>query len=152
MSAVLYGRKPNCFFCRRMTHLALSVTRVMHGVRIETFKLVWREEEAPLVAFYLCEEVLLLVVMRRCNVACGRRLGTSKCNYKRTRSYRISNYSPRSQIPYPPCQWAAGWMSAVPSFSGPAVCWSSSSWNRESRGRSFYPPCHSVSAANIPFK
>lgn len=69
-----------------MTYLALSVTRVMHRVRIETFKLVWREEDAPLVAFYLCKEVLLLVVMCRCNVACGRRLRVLKCNYKLSRS------------------------------------------------------------------
>lgn len=59
-----------------MAYLALSVTRVMHRVRIETFKLVWREEDAPLMAFDLCKEVLLLVVMRWCNIACRRRLGT----------------------------------------------------------------------------
>lgn len=69
-----------------MTYLALSVTGVMHRVRIETFKLVWRKEDAPLVALYLCKEVLLLVVMRRRNVACGGRLGAAKRNYKPTRS------------------------------------------------------------------
>lgn len=49
--------------------LALSVTWVMHRVRIETFKLVWGEEDAPLMAFDLCKEILLLVIMRWSNVA-----------------------------------------------------------------------------------
>lgn len=52
-----------------MAYLALSVTWVMHGERIETFKLVWREEDAPLMAFDLCKEVLLLIIMCWCNVA-----------------------------------------------------------------------------------
>lgn len=56
------------------------------------------------------------------------------------------------QISYPPCLWAAGWMSVVPSFSGLAVCWSSSSWNQGSQEQSSSLPCHSGSAANIPLK
>lgn len=47
--------------CR--AYLALSVTWVVHWVRIETFKLVWREEETPLMAFNLCKEILLLIIM-----------------------------------------------------------------------------------------
>lgn len=52
-----------------MDYLALPVTGVVHWVRIETFKLVWREEETPLMAFNLCKEILLLVIMRRSDVA-----------------------------------------------------------------------------------
>lgn len=44
-------------------NLALSVTGVMNRVWIETFKLVWREEDASLMAFNLCKEILLLVIM-----------------------------------------------------------------------------------------
>lgn len=43
----------------------------MDRVWIETLKLVWREEDAPLMTFDLCKEVLLLVVMCRCHIACG---------------------------------------------------------------------------------
>lgn len=52
-----------------LTYLALSVTWVMDGVRIETLKLVWGEEDASLMAFYLCKEVLLLVIMCWCHIA-----------------------------------------------------------------------------------
>lgn len=57
-----------------MAYLALPVTGVMHRVRIETFKLVWGEEDAPLMAFNLCKEVLLLVVMCWCHIAYGERI------------------------------------------------------------------------------
>lgn len=50
------------------SYLALSVTGVMHRIRIETLELVGREEDASLVTFDLSEEVLLLVVMCRCHV------------------------------------------------------------------------------------
>lgn len=56
------------------------------------------------------------------------------------------------QIAYPPCLWAAGWMSAAPSFSGLAACWSSSSWNRGSQQQSSSLLCHSGSAGDIPWK
>lgn len=56
------------------------------------------------------------------------------------------------KVPYPPCLWATGWMSAVPSFSGLAACWSSSSWNRGSLEQSSSLLCHSKSAADIPLK
>lgn len=57
-----------------MAYLALSVTGVMYRIRIKTFKLVWREEDAPLMAFDLCKEVLLLVVMCRCHISYDERL------------------------------------------------------------------------------
>lgn len=57
-----------------MAYLALSVTGVMHRIWIETLKLVWREEDASLLAFDLCKEVLLLVVMCRRHIACGERI------------------------------------------------------------------------------
>lgn len=66
--------KPSVDFYISIAYLALSVTGVMHRVRIETFKLVWREEDAPLMAFDLCKEVLLLVVMCRCHIAYGERI------------------------------------------------------------------------------
>lgn len=50
------------------TYLALSVTGVMDRVRIQTLKLVWREEDASLMTFYLCKKVLLLIIMRRCHI------------------------------------------------------------------------------------
>lgn len=61
-------------FYNCVTYLALSVARVMHRVRIETFKLVWWEEDAPLMAFYLCKEVLLLVIMCWRDIALGERI------------------------------------------------------------------------------
>lgn len=57
-----------------MAYLALSVTGVMHRVWIETLKLVWGEEDASLVAFDLCKEVLLLIVMRWCHITYGERV------------------------------------------------------------------------------
>lgn len=59
-----------------VAYLALSVTGVVHRIWIETLKLVWRKEDAPLMAFNLCKEVLLLVVMCRRHVACGDRMFT----------------------------------------------------------------------------
>lgn len=53
---------------------------------------------------------------------------------------------------YPPCLQEAGWTSAGPSFSWLAVCWSSSSWNQESRRQSFFLRCHSKFAVNRPLK
>lgn len=53
-----------------MAYLALSVTGMMNRVRIETLKLVRREQDAPLMSFNLCKEVLLLVIMSWCHVAC----------------------------------------------------------------------------------
>lgn len=53
---------------------------------------------------------------------------------------------------HPPCLQAAGWMSAGPSSSWLAVCWSSSSWNQESQRLSFFLLCHSKFAVNRPFK
>lgn len=44
-------------------YLALSVTGVVNREGVETLKLVGREQDAPLVTFDLCKEVLLLVVM-----------------------------------------------------------------------------------------
>lgn len=52
-----------------MAYLALSVTGVMHRVWIETFELIRREEDASLMSFDLCKEVLLLVVMSWCHIA-----------------------------------------------------------------------------------
>lgn len=57
-----------------MAYLALSVTGVMHGIWIKTLKLVWREEDASLLAFDLCKEVLLLVVMCWRHIAYGERI------------------------------------------------------------------------------
>lgn len=62
------------YFYISNAYLALSVTGVMHRVRIETFKLVWGEEDAPLMAFNLCKEVLLLVVMCWRHIAYGERI------------------------------------------------------------------------------
>lgn len=59
-----------------MAYLALSVTGVVHRVWIETFKLVWGEEDASLMAFDLCKEVLLLVVMCWCHIAFSERILT----------------------------------------------------------------------------
>jgi len=64
-----------------VAYLALSVTGVVHRIWIETLKLVGRKEDASLMAFNLCEEVLLLVVMCWSHVACGDRIltGDVKC-------------------------------------------------------------------------
>ncbi len=137
----------------------------MHRIWIETLNLVWGEEDASLLAFDLCKEVLLLVVM--CgryiaygervlieNVTCEKRWGWWQSSSHIIRYYTAETVKLRASCPnpYPPCQWAAGWMSAVPSFSWLAACWSSSSWNQGSQQQSSSLLCHSGSAADIPLK
>lgn len=121
----------------------------MNRVWIETFKLVWWEEDASLMAFNLCKEILLLVIMRWRHIACGDRLTENVTQGWQNNFELIFFLLPE---PHPPCQWAGGWMSAVPSFSWLAACWSSSSWNQESQQRSSFLLCRSASAADIPLK
>lgn len=52
----------------------------MHRVRIETFKLVRREKDAPLMAFDLCKEVLLLIVMCWRNIAYRKEKINTRCD------------------------------------------------------------------------
>ena len=46
-------------------HLALSVTGMMNRIWVEALKLIRREQNASLVAFYLSKEVLLLIIVSR---------------------------------------------------------------------------------------
>ena len=67
-----------------LSYLALSVTWVVHRIWIETLKLVWGEEDASLLPFNLCKEVLLLVVMSRCHIPCGERICSVKYNGRKS--------------------------------------------------------------------
>ena len=51
-------------------HLALSVTWMMNRIWVEALKLIRREQNASLVAFYLSKEVLLLIIVSRCHISC----------------------------------------------------------------------------------
>lgn len=41
---------------------------MVHRVRVEAFKLIWREQDTPLVALNLSEEVLLLIIVSWCHI------------------------------------------------------------------------------------
>jgi len=41
---------------------------VVHRIRVEAFKLIRREKDAPLVTLNLSEEVLLLIIMSWCHI------------------------------------------------------------------------------------
>lgn len=46
---------------------------MVHRVRIEALKLIWREQDTPLVALNLSEEVLLLIIMSWSHIACTKK-------------------------------------------------------------------------------
>ena len=48
-----------------LTNLALTIVRMKNRVRIQAGRGLWREEEEPLFADQLREDVLLLVVVHR---------------------------------------------------------------------------------------
>lgn len=54
-------------------HLALSVTGMMNRIWVEALKLIRREQNASLVAFYLSKEVLLLIIVSRCHISCRKK-------------------------------------------------------------------------------
>lgn len=54
-------------------HLALSVTGMMNRIWVEALKLIRREQNASLVAFYLCKEVLLFIIVSRCHISCRKK-------------------------------------------------------------------------------
>ena len=54
-------------------HLALSVTGMMNRIRVEALKLIRREQNASLIAFYLSKEVLLLIIVSRCHISCRKK-------------------------------------------------------------------------------
>lgn len=50
------------------SHLTLSVAWMVHRIRVEAFKLIRREQDAPLVTLNLGKEVLLLIIMSWCHI------------------------------------------------------------------------------------
>lgn len=58
-----WSREQICY-----SHLALSVTWMVHRIRVEAFKLIRRKQDTPLVTLNLSKEVLLLVIMSWCHI------------------------------------------------------------------------------------
>jgi len=42
---------------------------MMNWVRIKAVKLIWRKEDASLMSFNLCKEILLLIIVCWCHIA-----------------------------------------------------------------------------------
>lgn len=58
-----WSREQTCY-----SHLALSVARMVHRIRVEAFKLIRRKQDTPLVTLNLSKEVLLLIIMSWCHI------------------------------------------------------------------------------------
>lgn len=46
---------------------------MVNRIRVEALKLIRREQNASLVAFYLSKEVLLLIIVSRCHISCRKK-------------------------------------------------------------------------------
>ena len=54
----------------RLAHLTLSIKRMVDWIWVKARKLIWREENTPLSAFYLTEKVLLFIIVGWCQIPC----------------------------------------------------------------------------------